>query len=538
MTVVPSAKGTLAATPLAHALVYARNHRLTGTFDLLTTDGRRGTLALWRGRITNVVTKPPIAYFGTVVYELGLIDASTLDATLREVAQTKKLHGEILVARGAITAEQRDNALVEQLCRKVHHLFTFPHEATYAFYDARPSVDEPPILVDPLAPIWRGIRDFPPERSVRDVLARIGTSPLRMVNEGAIDRARLPPDEAALCEALALRPMTVAEMQHTTLIPPARVELLAYLLVISKCVESTAGARVHPSTGALPAASPSAPHRMSDPADRHAPSVPGMAAARTPVRSTPRTPAASVSGTMPKVASSVPPNGAIAPPPELGLEGIRARAQSIESENYFAMLGVSDGASAEAVRAAYMRLVKAWHPDRLARELEPVRAEVARIFAHMTRAQQTLCDPIARQGYLATHASKSGIAKRPRIDVVKAVEQALARRDWDGAQYESLGLCDAGADDAEAIALRAWAMACAGEASEDVLKTAMAKLDRAVNVDNTCVRAFFYRAKIAKRLGNEKGAQRDFARTAALDPSNAEAAREIRLFEMRARKAR
>jgi curved DNA-binding protein CbpA len=246
-------------------------------------------------------------------------------------------------------------------------------------------------------------------------------------------------------------------------------------------------------------------------------------------------PAVTVSGTIARV---VPSDANVPSPADLGAEGIRARAEQIDTVSYFEVLGVSDGAPAEAVRAAYMRLAKVWHPDRLPRELHPLRSEVARIFTHMTRAQQTLCDPTARQGYLATHAAKSGVATRPRSDVIRAVEQALARRDWDGAQVESLALCDATVDDAEAIALRAWTTACAGEAADDVLRTAMAKLDRAVNVDNTCVRAFFYRAKIAKRLGNEKAAHRDFSRTVALDPSNAEAAREVRVFEMRARKAR
>src|SRR5204863_2522343 len=96
--------------------------------------------------------------------------------------------------------------------------------------------------------------------------------------EGAVDRARLPPAEAALCEVLAQRPMTLAELESATSLPRERVELLTYLLVIAKCVESVSGGRVHPSTGALPIPSPSATHRV--------PSIPGISAARTPAPST------------------------------------------------------------------------------------------------------------------------------------------------------------------------------------------------------------------------------------------------------------
>src|SRR5689334_5134748 len=102
----PAATGTLASRPLVHLLVYARNRRLTGSLELQADGGRSGRIELWRGRISSVRTTPAVAYFGTVAYELGCIDTATLDATLLEISKTKRLHGEVLVARGAITAAQ------------------------------------------------------------------------------------------------------------------------------------------------------------------------------------------------------------------------------------------------------------------------------------------------------------------------------------------------------------------------------------------------------------------------------------------------
>jgi curved DNA-binding protein CbpA len=221
-------------------------------------------------------------------------------------------------------------------------------------------------------------------------------------------------------------------------------------------------------------------------------------------------------------------------PADLGREGIAKRVQRIESESYFESLGLPEGATAEAVRASYVRLAKLWHPDRLPRDLESARADVMKIFTHMTRARETLCDPTARRGYLETHALKTAV--QPRTEVVRAIEQALAKQEWDRAIQVSNVLADAELHDAEAIALRAWAAARGGEASSDVLRVAVTKLDRAVNTDNGCERAFFYRGKLAKRLGNDKLAFRDFSRVVSLNPSNAEALREVRVFEMRARK--
>src|SRR5262245_23587468 len=111
----PSAVGTIASRPIVHLLVYARNRRLSGTLEVRAADGRSGVLELWRGRIdaSRTRTSPAVAYFGAVAYELGVIDTATLDATLLEIAKSKRLHGEVLVERGAITAEQRDTVLTE-----------------------------------------------------------------------------------------------------------------------------------------------------------------------------------------------------------------------------------------------------------------------------------------------------------------------------------------------------------------------------------------------------------------------------------------
>ncbi|HVH41610.1 MAG TPA: DUF4388 domain-containing protein, partial [Labilithrix sp.] len=276
----PSAVGTLADTPLAHGLIYARNRRLSGRLELTAPDDRRASISLWRGRITAVETTPagmcPGGFLGSVVYELGYIDSPMLDATLMEIAKTKRLHGEVLIERRAITAAQRDEALVEQVHRKVHHLFTLPPSTTYAFYDARVTADEPSVAVDPLGPVWRGVRDYPPTKFVEETMRRIGDNVLRATAGGS---ARLPPAETALTEALAMRPMTLAEMKVSSELPPSRVELLVYLLVIAKCVESVAGTRTHPSTGALPTGMPSGPMpAVRSGIPQHSGSIPSMRA--------------------------------------------------------------------------------------------------------------------------------------------------------------------------------------------------------------------------------------------------------------------
>ncbi len=569
----PSAVGTLADTPLAHALVYARNRRLTGRLELTAPDDRRAAVTLWRGRITAVETTPlglcPGGFFGAVVYELGYIDSQTLDASLLEIAKTKRLHGEVLIERRAITAAQRDEALVEQVHRKVHHLFTFPDTTAYAFFDAKLAV-EPPVAVDPVGPVWRGIRDYPPTKFVQETMRRVGESALRVTAGGS---ARLPPAESALAELLATRPMTLAEMKATTELPPSRVELLVYLLVIAKCVESVSGVRTHPSTGALPATMPSGPiSAVSIPSPAHASgSIPAARPSGTvPVVRPPSSQRIPIAGIPSGITSAIPPPisssklplqrtsstkipaspaspasarpspagslAALRSPAEVGIDGVIARAATVEDEDYFEVLGLEDGASVEAVRAAFIRLAKTWHPDRVPADLLPIRDEIAKVFSAMSRAQRVLCDEDARRAHLATRKSKRP-EPRSRPEIARELETAMGRRDFERAVALCQEMIDADPEDAEALAVQAWASIRAGEdATEETLRAALTKIDKAVNLDRTDDQAVYHRGLVHKRLGNVPAAFRDFARALQLNPKHVEAEREVRIFAMRARK--
>jgi curved DNA-binding protein CbpA len=537
----PSAIGTLASRPLVHLLVYARNRNLTGTLELHDTDGRGGTITLWRGRIQDARTQPAIAYFGAVAYELGHIDTSTLDATLLEISKSKRLHGEVLVERGSITREVRDQVLGEQMCRKIHHLFSLPPEANFAFYEAKPTAREPAFTLDPIKPTWLGLRAYPLVESVREVITRFEKATLRMSNEGPAGRAGLDDDELALCDALTWKPMTIAELRATAAIPEARVDLLVYLLVITKCAEPA------PAPIAAPASSPALPAVAVKTESQ--PGMPAVTAARAPAESgevrvsmsfrVPSAPAIKTTGgSSPRIAAQMAP---VFSPADLGAVGIAHRAATIANEDSFSALGIPEGSNVEAARAAYFRLSKLWHPDRLPADLAPFRLEVEKVFEHMTRANRTLTDPDARRDYLAgggsTGTRRSAPAgARPRPEMIREIDQALAKREFYAAEATSRQLASADPDDSEAQALVAWATTLAGEASEDTLRAALPMLDNAVNRDRQCERAHYYRGMVHKRLGSNAAAFRDFTRVVSLNPKHVDAQREIRIYEMRARK--
>ena len=568
----PSAMGTLADRPLVHLLVYARNRRLSGRLEINDAGEQRGTMELWRGRLVGAKTTPPIAYFGTVAYELGLIDTATQNETLLEIAKTKRLHGEVLVERGALTPLQRDEILAEQICRKIHHLFSFPPEAIFSFFDERPSPDDPALSVDPIKPAWRGLRDNAPRDSVREVLGRYAGMSLRLVSEGPITSAGFNPEEAALCEMLLQRPLTLQQMRASSTLPVNIVDLVAYLLVITKTAEPAAEGTVMPSPPSSQRIIPAAP--MSTPRISEAPIPPPPPSSRPSLGGMPRTvvtpgPPSTRSGppsssrmvaadsgevrvslsfrvpsspAQPAAPVSTRSRASLTPifsPEELGAAGIAHRAQSVDTEDFFEALGLPDGAPGDAARAAYFRLAKLWHPDKLPPDLEPFRNEVQKIFMHMTRASATLTDAESYRDYVKTRDPNTAakvIAAKPRDHVIRDIEAAIGKRDFLVAEETAKHLITLDGDDADAMALAAWAAAQAGEAAEEVLRTTLPAFDKACRTDTYCERAHFCRGFVHKRLGSSAAAFRDFTRVMQINPKHVDAQREIRIFEMRARK--
>jgi serine/threonine protein kinase len=93
--------------------------------------------------------------------------------------------------------------------------------------------------------------------------------------------------------------------------------------------------------------------------------------------------------------------------------------RGINNANYYALLGIERGASEEEIRDAYARMAKKFHPDRhaqLANYNFSLRAELEKIFAHLSEAHKILSDPIARADYDSIFRS-SGKIRIPASEV-------------------------------------------------------------------------------------------------------------------------
>jgi len=230
---------------------------------------------------------------------------------------------------------------------------------------------------------------------------------------------------------------------------------------------------------------------------------------------------------------------------------IERRAQSIDGEDFYQMLGVTPESTPDQVKAAYFTLAKTWHPDRLPSELSAVKPMVARVFARLSEAYQTLFDPVKAKGY--AQLLKSGqTAADDQEKLARVVDAAvefqkaeilLKKNDLAGAEQLAAKAAEADPDQPEYLTLLTWIRAMRrgdppaireGQVSthyDDLIGI----LDDVLAKETRFERALYYRGVLLKRSGRTEKALVDFRLAAEVNPKNLDAVREVRLYEMRKR---
>jgi len=307
--------------------------------------------------------------------------------------------------------------------------------------------------------------------------------------------------------------------------------------------------------------SPSSPRTLASPGVRPtAPQPQARPAARETERPAPDR------GAMPPAAPAAPVAAAPAPAAPAAPAGgvdlaarraeIEARSAAVDHDDFFTLLGVTQDVAPERIRTAYFALAKQWHPDRQPADLQDLKSQVARVFARISEAYQTLSDAGRRAEYAASLQEKAESRAAEEEKVVRAFDAALEfqkaeillkKRDLAGAEALAQRALNADPEEPEYLTLYVWIQALrrgdpapgqesAGAAAgryDDLIQ----QLDAVLEKEPRYERALFYRASLLKRSGQADKAIRDFQLVAELNPKNIDAIREVRLHEMRKRGA-
>jgi hypothetical protein len=557
----PSAGGTFAKTPLVHLLIYALERKLEGTIEVASPDARKAQMVFRGGQPAKVRADDASLYIGRVLVDLGHLPETELTRALAQQGTMpqgeRPLLGGLLVASGVIEPAQLDAGLRDQMGRALRYVAAMPSDTAYSFYSEFDGLrgwgapDAPG--ADPLPMLWRMLREFSPRSHVDAALERIGQNPLRLVRAPQLDRLDLGRAQRAAAEGTRSHPATVSELARASQLGPDDARLFVYLLLVTKQVDVLQpgqAARVEAKTAA---SSPAPPAATATPAPRR-PSPPPIATAHPQPILKPPSPSPFPSPTATAhpqpVQSSAPPPPLNLPDPPPGLTPehaarwaeIRERAQRIDRSDYFAMLEIARDATEQEVQTAFLNLAKRWHPDRLPAELAPVRDACSRVFARMNEAHATLIDQERRTRYMRLLADGSGSPEMQEqvariIDGASKFQKAevcFKRQDFVQAEQFCRKALKADPTQPDYHAMRAWLLSLKPEyQAPDKVIECIRELDAAIALSDRCERAFFWRGLLHKRLGKHQMAQRDFKRTVEINPRNIDAAREVRLYQMR-----
>jgi curved DNA-binding protein CbpA len=538
----PSAEGRFGKTPFAHVLLYIREHALSGT---LAVDGpTSGPLAgehffvFERGSLAQSWIATGLDRLGDILLERKLINAQGRRDADVILAAAPQLTGDVYREMGLVDQDAIVHSLVEQTRRRALRIFSLGN-ATYRFYQDINLLDgfgRERYPVDVLSIVWRGVLASPPNATIEVVLQRVGNNPLSLRANAQLDAFEFGDDVQPLLDVLRLGPATMADLRSFSK-DPELPRLLAYVLLVSKQVDATLiGAQsdlAQNARGAAPAQrattheTPSSPHSPS--AAVAAKPAPSLGPVQLPTSTTKDVGSPTMNDQSPAAASSNDPHAREA----------EALFATMDEQNYYEMLGVPKNASVDDIRVAFMKLAARWHPDRA--PSAPAKEAYQRVFAMINEAHQTLSDDTLRNRYNRIAADGGGTPAAQRkvhamLEASTLAQKAdihLKRREY--AEAERLAREAAALHREDTAVLTVLGATLLEQGTPETLAEALSTLEEAVALAEKNDRAHTLLAQCFKRKGDENKALEHFKLAVEANPKNIDAAREVRLAELRAR---
>lgn len=528
----PTATGTLSKRPLCELLVYLLSRKLSGTLVLEEPTHLKHALLFSDGVLIKSKVVSAETRFGDVARSLDVVDDEAIGRAMS--VQDGTLIGERLLAQGALERPALERVLVTQLFRQVTWLARLDGEVAYGYYEQQDFLQKwagEPLGVDPLALIATAAFARPPRERVEQACAGLQDSLLRLHPSSRVQRFGLGPKQRVVIDVLRAKPQSFAELAATGLLPAADLRTLLYILIIT----------AHLDVGSAPLGV--VLDDVPQSATMTATAVQTAAAAEYRRRSSGKL-------RVPRGASGA------APPPSLRAaaaaavanstftltrEQIEAKLAVLDMADHYQLLEVGPDVTAVELAAAFPVIARRWHPDRLPAELAEHKESVMRIFSRLTEVHRTLSDTELRQAYDAERAGSAQEAEEQEqvqrvlaaVSAFRKAEVLLKKRDIAGAEELAEFAATSDPDQPEYDALHAWIQARRVQTTNGDLTPYLKRLDEAVKRQDNNVRIHYYRACVLKLAGKNSEALREFRHVHEADPNNVEAARELRLHEMR-----
>ena len=229
-------------------------------------------------------------------------------------------------------------------------------------------------------------------------------------------------------------------------------------------------------------------------------------------------------------------------------ERLAATMKLAETGDYFALLGLKRDASAVDVKAAYFKLVKSVHPDRVGQlGLKDLHDDAARLFRVITTAYRTLTDPATRDDYLkgriqgatasnpASHSAKDD----GRIEAAKIAFHKgsvyMTKRVYPEAERYFREATEAAPEVARYWQSLGWAVFHNREVRPDEKRWEIASkcYEKALGLDADDAMTHYNVGLYWKDRGNPNRMKKAMDKAVELRPDFIEAKRELRLMKMR-----
>jgi hypothetical protein len=589
----PTARGTLAATPLAHVLVYMLDHALTGAVVFYEQDGYEHDIYFQHGIPAKVRLGRMVALLGEELILMGAMERAVLDNAVESARRLGVLIGEFLVGENLVSRDVLARALETQLLKKVAALANLPPETSYAYYRDMNTIAEwggrEIALGGPLNPILATVRAWHDRARVRATLSRIGKHPLVFHEEADLASMLLTPQEKLVIDTIRNESCSLPQLYKKKIADDEVVSSLVYTLAVTRQF-AFKGQKKGPmaTRSALPASAfvGAASASNAPSSSRHGALQSGVSAApgsvapaaaaaggfagaqRTVALPAPNVPTSPPSAPQHTVAMphQAPPGATPVPPPAAQSAVSRAplpppqgpQRPPLQPLTRPAIRPIGGGPkimggppSANGTRPSVAPASSGRLPAAPASKAAP------RIAAAPRGSPPSIAPaPQSKRGEesieidMSSGESKPATYSNPPTEVAalapefeeaekaleamtnfRLAETALQRGDIAGAEALAKKAVEGDPEQSEYKVLFAWirAMGSAPNAVDEAIEVMSAVLEE----DAGNERALLYRGKLYKRANKLKEAQKDFNALLATNPQHREAASEVRLLKLR-----